>query len=399
MKNPACAVVLKQGREASVARRHPWLFSGAIQRVNGSPCMGETVSVMASDGNVLAFGAYSPHSQIRVRIWTFEMKEIGPAFLRSRLECAIEARNNIRVASRTDSYRLVNAESDGLPGLIVDKYGAFVVCQFLSAGAEYWRNEIAAQINGLVWNRGIYERSDTDSRTKEGLDSRVGVISGEEPPEFLETLEGECRFLVDIRRGHKTGYYLDQRENRLAVSRYVWGREVLNCFSYTGGFGVWALKGEAKTVTNIDTSKEALELASRNVALNHLDTARLANIEGDVFKVLRAYRDTGRGFDAIILDPPKFAGTRADIEKAARGYKDINLLAFKLLRQDGLLFTFSCSGLLKPELFQKIVADAALDAGKNVQIIKRMGQAEDHPTALNFPEGTYLKGLACLVCG
>lgn len=398
MKNLPCGVVLKQGRETSVARHHPWLFSGAIKKVIGNPVQGETVSVMANDGTALALGAYSFHSQIRVRIWTFEMEDINPVFLRSRLKSAIDARERIGIAAYTDACRLVNAESDGLPGLIVDKYGVFVVCQFLSAGAEYWRDEIIAQINSLVPNRGIYERSDTDARIKEGLDPKTGLISGEEPPELLEILEGECRFLLDIRRGHKTGFYLDQRENRALISKYTVGTEILNCFSYTGGFGVWALKGGAKAVTNIDTSKEALGLAAKNVGLNGLDPARLNNVEGDVFKVLRTYRDEGRDFDVIILDPPKFADSRAKIERAARGYKDINLLAFKLLRPGGLVFTFSCSGLLTPDLFQKIVADAALDAGRNVQIIRRMGQAEDHQTALNFPEGTYLKGLFCLAC-
>ncbi|MGQ0603945.1 MAG: class I SAM-dependent rRNA methyltransferase, partial [Anaerolineales bacterium] len=349
----------------------------------------------------LARGAYSPHSQITLRVWTFNPDEmIDASFFRHRLERAITARSTFPSLHST-AIRLINAESDGLPGLIADGYADFVVCQFLSAGAEKWKAEIVAALRELVPCmpcRGIYERSDVDVRGKEGLPPVTGVLAGERPPAQVEIEEHGCRFLVDVLHGHKTGFYLDQRDNRAALLPYVAGREVLNCFAYTGGFGVAALKGEAVHVTNIDSSAPALEIARRNFELNAADASQFTLHVGDVFTVLRQYRDSRRQFDVIVLDPPKFAETKAQVERAARGYKDINLLAFKLLRPGGVLFTFSCSGGLEPALFQKIVADAALDAGREAQIIKRLSQSADHPVALNFPEGEYLKGLACRVC-
>jgi 23S rRNA (cytosine1962-C5)-methyltransferase len=295
------------------------------------------------------------------------------------------------------ALRLVNAESDGLPGVIVDRYGEYLVCQFLSVGAEYWRREIVTLLADLMPFAGIYERSDVDVREKEGLPLATGVLAGSPPPDLIEIDEYGVRFAVDVRSGHKTGFYLDQRDNRALVAEYAEGREVLNGFAYTGAFGVWALRGGAVKVTNVESSAAALDLARRNVELNGFDAERVENVAGDVFHVLRQYRDARRQFDLIVLDPPKFADSRSQIEKASRGYKDINLLAFKLLRPGGLLFTFSCSGLVTPDLFQKIVAGAALDSGRDVQIVRRMTQAPDHPVALNFPEGEYLKGLVCRV--
>jgi 23S rRNA (cytosine1962-C5)-methyltransferase len=297
----------------------------------------------------------------------------------------------------TDACRLVNSESDDIPGLIVDRYGDFLVCQFLAAGTEFWKQTIVKQLAELIPNKGIYERSDVAVREKEGLPELIGVLSGQEPPEFVEIREGQYRFMVDIRHGHKTGFYLDQRDNRAFVAEYAGSSEVLNCFSYTGGFTVAALMGGAANVTNIESSADALQLGLRNVKLNGLDIAKVKNMEGDVFTIMRQYRDSDRRFDAVILDPPKFAGSRGQLMRACRGYKDINLLAIKLLRPGGLLFTFSCSGLVDKDLFQKIVADASLDAGREAQIIRWLSQATDHPTALNFPEGSYLKGLVCRV--
>jgi len=393
------ALTLKPGREKSLQRRHPWVFSGAIEKVEGDPGSGETVEVRSAGGTPLALGAYSPHSQIAVRTWTFDPTEsISPAFFRDRLTRALAARHQVfpkHLAS--NAYRLVNAETDGLPGLVVDRYGEYLVCQFLSAGAEYWKREIVTLLADLLPYAGIYERSDVDVREKEGLSSATGVLVGSPPPDLVEIDEYGCRFAVDVRGGHKTGFYLDQRDNRVLVGEYAEGREVLNCFAYTGAFGVWALKGGAVKVTNVESSAAALDLARRNVELNELDASRVENIAGDVFHVLRQYRDARRQFDLIVLDPPKFAESRSQIEKAGRGYKDINLLAFKLLRPGGVLFTFSCSGLITPDLFQKIVAGAALDAGRDVQIVRRLTQAPDHPVALNFPEGEYLKGLVCRV--
>jgi len=389
---------LKQGREKSLKRRHPWVFSGAIDSVEGHPAPGETVDVIDSHGRLLACGAWSPESQIRVRIWTFEVHQsVDRGLFRSLLERAIRGRKELLEAGDQDACRLVNAESDGLPGIIVDRYGEFLSCQFLTAGAERWKQEIASLLAELVPCKGIYERSDADVRSKEGLSSSTGLLFGQEPPLLLPIREGACKYLVDIKNGHKTGYYLDQRDSRALVASKAAGKDVLNCFAYTGGFGLACLQAGAKSVVNIEASGAAIEVSRRNLELNGLDETRAEHIEGDVFKLLRQFRDEGRTFDLIVLDPPKFAESKGQLERACRGYKDINLLACKLLRQGGLLFTFSCSGLMTPDLFQKIVADAALDAGRSGQILRRLGQAPDHPTALEFPEGTYLKGLLCRI--
>ena len=392
------AVSLKAGREKSILRRHPWIFSGAIARIQGEAQPGETVDVVSSQGVWLARGAYSPHSQIAVRIWSFEQAEhISAEFFRRRLQRAIETRRHLAESGDLTAYRVVHAESDGLPGVVIDRYENFFVCQFLSAGAEYWKREIVAQLTVLVDYKGIYERSDVDVRGKEGLQSCTGILAGEVPPDVVEIREHALRFLVDIQRGHKTGFYLDQRDNRLSLAEYTQGADVLNCFAYTGGFGMYALKNGAKSVTNIEASASAIEMIGRHIELNGMDGAKSEQVQDDVFKVLRRYRDSRRQFDLIVLDPPKFAESKSQLKGACRGYKDINLLTMKLLRPGGLLLTFSCSGLMTPDLFQKIVADAALDAKRDAQIVKRLAQASDHPIALNFPEGHYLKGLVCRV--
>ncbi len=391
-------VIINRGRDKSLRHHHPWIFSGAIQKVEGTVVPGETVQVVDSDGNIIGYGAYSPQSQIAVRMWSFEPgEEIGPEFFRGRIQQAYQRRQQLIPLLHTDAIRLINAESDGLPGLIVDRYGDFLVCQFLSAGAEFWRAELITILQELFPAASLYERSDVEIRAKEGLPLRKGLLSGVEPPEVIEIYEHQCRFLVDIRNGHKTGFYLDQRDNRQQLAAFAAGREVLNCFSYTGGFTVPALLAGARQVTNVESSAAALELLERNVALNGCDRQRIENQEADVFHKLRHYRDAGRSFDLIILDPPKFAESKSQLASASRGYKDINLLAFKLLRPGGILFTFSCSGQMVPELFQKIVADAALDAGRSAQIIGRLSQAPDHAVEVQFPEGGYLKGLICLV--
>lgn len=392
------AVVLKPGREESLQRRHPWVFSGAVQNVRGNPVSGETVDVCSSRGQWLAAGAWSPSSQIRVRIWSFTRgEEIGDGFFRDRLERSLHARSKLLSRSDLSACRLVNAESDGLPGLIVDSYGDFLVCQFLSAGAESSRDVIVKHLEELIGPSGIYERSDTESRTKEGLPVHCGLISGKEPPDLVEISEHGARFLVDVRKGHKTGFYLDQRENRLAVREFSRGAEVLNCFSYSGAFGISALLGGAREVTNVDSSGEALKLAGKNALLNGLTPDAFKLMDTDVFRCLRDLRDKGRTYDLVILDPPKFAASAGQVAAASRGYKDINLLAFKILNPGGMLFTFSCSGHIGPALFQKIVADAALDAGRDAGIIRYLGQASDHPVALPFPEGQYLKGIICTI--
>jgi 23S rRNA (cytosine1962-C5)-methyltransferase len=389
-------LVLKPEREKALLRRHPWVFAGATAEVKGNPDSGDTLIVRSADGKFLARAAYSPNSQIIARVWAWdESTVVDAALFRRRIEKAIAGR--LSLAANTNAARWVNAESDGLPGIVVDRYGEFAVCQFLSAGAEKWKETVAQTVAAQPGIKGVFERSDVDVREKEGLSPITGTLAGSPPPDRIEIQEGACRFVVDVYRGHKTGFYLDQRDNRALVASYAEGREVLNCFAYTGGFGVWALRGGAAGVTNVDTSAPALELARRNVELNGLDHSKVENVTGDVFHVLRQHRDRGRQFDLIILDPPKFAESRSQIEGATRGYKDINLLAFKLLRPGGVLFTFSCSGLIEPELFQKVVAGAALDSGREAQIIQRLTQASDHPVALNFPEGEYLKGLVCRV--
>jgi 23S rRNA (cytosine1962-C5)-methyltransferase len=360
--------------------------------------IGETVDVFSVSGNWLARGAYSPHSQIRVRIWTFDpAEEINPAFFGNRLQRALHLREQLFAERSVTAYRIVNSESDGFPGLIVDRYSDFLICQLLSAGEGFWKAEIVTQLQHIFSCAGIYERSDLEIRNKEGLKPTKSVLWGELPPKLITISEGELCFLADVQNGHKTGFYLDQRENRIAVTEFSKGKHVLNCFAYTGGFALWVLKGGAEHVVNIESSAALLELAQKNIGLNGIDSTKIENIEGDVFQLLRKFSDEGREFDLIILDPPKFAESASQVQKASRGYKDINLLTFKLLKSGGILFTFSCSGHIFPELFQKIVADAALNAGRDAQVIRYLSRAADHPITLNFPEGRYLKGLVCRI--
>jgi 23S rRNA (cytosine1962-C5)-methyltransferase len=390
------SLTLKPGREKSLLRRHPWIFSGAVARLDGDPAPGATVDLLAADGQFLARAAYSPSSQIRARVWTFDQAELVDLdFFRRRIETALAARASLHLPSGTDALRIIHAESDGLPGLIVDHYADTLVAQFLSAGAEFWRATIADILLEATGLESIYERSDADVRELEGLPQRTGPLRGAIPPSPFIILENNLKFNVNLATGHKTGFYLDQRENRLRVRNLAEGRDVLDCFCYSGGFTVNALAGGAKSVLSVDASAEALALCRQNVALNSPDDARHSFLEGDVFQLLRKFRDEARSFDLIVLDPPKFAPTTAQAEKAARGYKDINLLAFKLLRPGGLLVTCSCSGGVDAALFQKIVASAALDAGVDARILAHLEQAPDHPVALNFPEGAYLKGLIC----
>lgn len=387
---------LKQGKERSLLRRHPWIFSGALAAVNGRGKPGDTAVVYDASGGFLALAAFSPHSQIRLRVWSFDPSDrINADFFHNRIQKAVTRR--MRNGILPCACRLINAEADWLPGLIVDKYGDYLVAQFLSVGVERWKSDIVQGLGAVLQPEGIYERSDADVRFKEGLLPSKGILSGREPPELIEIREGEYRFWVDVRTGHKTGFYLDQAENRKIVAEYAQNRQILNCFSYTGGFSVAALKAGAKRVVNLDTSGDALELASRNIQLNGLDLSFCENMQEDVFSCLRTFRDRSMSFDMIILDPPKFAENQHQLEKAARGYKDINLLAFKLLRSGGILVTFSCSGLVSTELFQKIVADAALDARREARIQRRLSQSWDHAVLLSFPEGQYLKGLVCEV--
>ena len=388
-------VLLKPGREKSLLRRHPWIFSGAIQQVTGDPVPGGTVDLLSSKWQLLARAAYSPNSQIRARVWTFEDEPVDREFFQKRIRSALDARWRMKVEQHSNASRLIYAESDGIPGLIVDRYGDVLVLQSLTAGAEFWKETLADLLLEETGLSTIYERSDADVRELEGLESKIGLLRGDLSAFVFPIVEHSLKFNIDLQSGHKTGSYLDQRENRLRVRELAKDKEVLDCFCYTGGFTVNALAGGAKSVLSIDSSADALALCEENIALNHLDASRQTSLEGDVFQLLRKFRDENRSFDMIILDPPKFAPTAAQAERAARGYKDINLLAFKLLRPGGLLVTFSCSGGVDADLFQKIVAGAALDAGVEAQIVEHVFQAADHPVSLHFPEGTYLKGLIC----
>jgi 23S rRNA (cytosine1962-C5)-methyltransferase len=389
-------LILKQGREKSLLRRHPWIFSGAVERIDGTPGSGEAVAVRSSRGSFLAWAAYSPHSQIRARVWSWdEAQQPGPDLLRARLAQAIALRGALYPDAH--AVRLVNAESDGLPGVVVDRYGDALVLQASSAGAARWRDTLADLLVELVAGSSVYERSDAEVLELEGLAQRVGVLRGTAPADPLTIVENGLNIAVSVIGGHKTGFYLDQRENRLLLRQLARARDVLDCFCYTGGFTLNALAGGARHVTAVDASADALEAARRNLALNDLPAGQVEWLAADVFQHLRKLRDQGRRFDAIVLDPPKFAPTAAFAERAARGYKDINLLAFKLLRPGGMLLTFSCSGGVSRDLFQKIVAGAASDAGADAQILRWLSAAPDHPVALAFPEGEYLKGLLCRV--
>ncbi|UZD54315.1 class I SAM-dependent rRNA methyltransferase [Caldimonas aquatica] len=388
-------ITLREGKERSLLRRHPWVFQGSIDKGKADP--GETVRVVAHDGRFLAWAAYSPTSMIRVRAWSFEEAErIDAAFFERRLRAALAARARMPIAS--DGVRLVHGEADGLPGLIVDRYGDVLSAQFLSAGTDRWKPVIADLLMTLTAARGLYERSDSGVRALEGLPAATGWLRG--GGETTVTIrEHEWRLTLDVAEGHKTGFYLDQRDNRKFFAETVrhFGLErVLNCYCYTGGFSVAALAGGARQVTSIDSSAPALARAQAHVELNGFEAARHEALDADVNESLRRLLKEGRRFDAIVLDPPKFAPTAAHAERAARAYKDINRLALKLLEPGGLLFTFSCSGGIGTELFHKIVAGAGIDAGVDGFIHARLGAACDHPMTLDFPEGEYLKGLVVL---
>ncbi len=388
-------VILEKGREKSLQRRHPWVFSGAIKQVESKPARGETVDILSAGNDWLARGSYSPDSQITVRAWTFDKDEnIDRDFFRSKIVKALEFRQKLSgIGTDFTAYRIIAAEADGLPGLIVDRYADYLVVQFLASGVELHKPLIVELLAELTACKGIYERSDVAVRLKEGLTETAGLLYGEEPPEKIEIREHAQKFYVDVRQGHKTGFYLDQRDNRDYLYKHATGKTVLNCFSYTGGFGVAAALGGAAMVTNVDTSAPMLALGSENMQLNGIVDKCFENIEADVFCLLRKFRAEGRKFDIIVLDPPKFADAKNHMDKACRGYKDIAILGFQLLNPGGQLYTFSCSGLMVPELFLKITADAALDAGTDAHIIKRFSQAPDHAVSLNFPESHYLKGL------
>ncbi len=389
---------LKPGRERSLLNRHPWVFSGAIEKTIGDPAPGETVEIVSSNGEWLAHGAYSPTSSIRARVWSWDRNEsIGELFFKRRIQRSSDMRDALFSNKTIDAYRVIFAESDGLPGVIADRYNQTIVVQFLSAGAEFWREVILNSLWEQESVETIYERSDVEVRKLEGLEERTGLCRGMDPPQKIELVEENVVLNVDVRSGHKTGFYLDQRDHRQMIKELPDKGRLLNCFCYTGAFTVAGMIGGAQESISIDSSADAVDLAREHIKLNQLGSSRAEFIVGDVFSELRTMRDRRESFDTIILDPPKFAPTASQVQQAARGYKDINLLAFKLLRPGGRLITFSCSGGISRDLFQKIVADAARDAAVNGVIEKTLSQPADHPISLQFPESRYLKGLVCRV--
>jgi 23S rRNA (cytosine1962-C5)-methyltransferase len=389
---------LRSGKDRSLTRRHPWIYTGAIGSIQGQPKSGETVRVLAADGRFLAWAAFSPASSIRARVWSFdEAQTIDADWISRRLSQAIGRRADF-VAGH-DAVRLVFGEADGLPGLVVDRYRDQIVVQFLAAGVDAWRDVIVQSLIGFTGCTNVYERSDASARQREGLESREGVLSGQAPQGPIEIDENGVRFAVDVLAGHKTGFYIDQRDNRALVAAQAGGRRVLNCFCYTGGFSLAALKGGASSVLSIDSSGPALQFARHNQQLNgfgQLGAEQCDWREDNVFDALKTLAAEGRRFDLIVLDPPKFAPSAHHVERAARAYKEINLKALRLLEPGGLLFTFSCSGAIGVELFQKIVAGAVFDAGVDMQMLRRLQAGDDHPMLMTHPEGEYLKGLMLL---
>ena len=388
-------ITLHPGKEKSVLRRHPWLFSGSIAQLDGRARSGDTVDVVSHQGRPLARAAWSPASQIRARVWSFDAEEsIDHAFFKRRVAAAVARRAALPELAGQQGLRLIHAESDGLPGVIADRYGDTVVVQLTTAGADKWRAAIADSLLKATGCARIYERSDVEVRALEGLEPVTGWLHGTAPADELVIAENGVNMAVDFLAGHKTGFYLDQRENRRRVAELARDRRVLNCFCYTAVFSLQALAGGAREVVSVDSSGPALATAQRNLALNpQLDAARALWREADVFAELRSLRAAGEHYDLIVLDPPKFANTAAHAERAARAYKDINVQAFHLLAPGGLLMTYSCSGGISAELFQKIVASAALDARRSARIVQRLQGAADHPVDLAFPEGEYMKGL------
>ena len=391
-------ITLRQSRDFTVRRHHPWIFSGALVEAPVEVESGATVEVVDARGERLGYGSYSPASQISVRMLTFGADAAVPdeKLIEGRVADAVGRRAGFFADAYTNAVRLVNAEGDLLPGVVADYYAGFVVCQFTSAGAEFWKKSVvAALMKYAPFCQGVAERLDVDVRRKEGLpvEPAFANLAGAEPPGLIEITEGPCKFLVDVRNGHKTGFYLDQRDARAAVGHIANGAEVLNCFAYTGGFGLFARACGASKVVQVDVAADALALAKRNEELVHLCGTAMEYVGADVFEHLRKCRDEGLSYDMVVLDPPKFASSRSQLMKASRGYKDINLLAMKLLRPHGVLATFSCSGAMDSTLFDKIIAEAAVDAQRDFQVVVRTQQAADHPVAVSFPEGRYIKGL------
>lgn len=386
-------IVLKKGKEKPLLRGHPWVFSGAVAKVEGDVSPGDVGEVYSMEGQFFGIGHLNPHSQIILRLLTQKKEELGEKFFRERISKAAVLREK-RLRGKTNAYRVVNGEGDLLPGLIVDCYGKVLVLQCLTAGMERLKGLLTDLLVEHFLPQSLYERDDVVTRREEGMLEVSGLLYGKDVPDHIEIEEYGCRFRVNVKRGQKTGFYLDQRENRFALRELSKGMKILDCFCYTGAFSIHAGLGDAKEVTLIDSSEEALNMAEDHFDLNRLGKTPHQLIRGDAFEVMR---NLEHGYDIVILDPPPFAKKKTHLSSASRGYKDLNLLAFRLLKKEGLLFTFSCSHHVSWDLFQKIVFSAAVDAGKRVQLLGRMGHPIDHPVNLSHPEGEYLKGLVCRV--
>jgi 23S rRNA (cytosine1962-C5)-methyltransferase len=390
-------VVLKKGKEKAVLHRHPWVFSGAVERVTGKPANGDIVRLLDARGSFMAYGFYNDQSRVALRLleWN-EGIEVNEQWFRNKVAVAVASRSDI-LTEETNTCRLIFSESDYLPGLIVDKYASHLAVQVLTSGMEKVMPVIIDELQRLLKPESIFDKSDASSRDHEGLQTSNITLAGPQPPERVEVKENNIHYHINIAEGQKSGFYCDQRDNRRIIASYANGKKVLDCFSYTGGFTLNCLQNGAAGVTCVDSSALAIETLKENVALNKFDTGEITVIHSDVNKQLRAFKENGDLFDIVILDPPKYAPSRSALDKASRAYKDLNRLAMQLLNKGGLLATFSCSGAMNMETFKQVLAWAALDAGKQVQFINQLCQPEDHPVRASFPEGEYLKGLVCRV--
>lgn len=389
-------VVLKKGKEKAVLHHHPWVFSGAIENVPEKPKNGSIVRLVDSKHKFLAYGFYNDQSRVALRLLEWdETVEVNETWFRKKITDAVASRKSVLKEGVTDTCRLIFSESDYLPGLIVDKYANHLAVQVLTSGIEGWLLVIISELQALLNPESIFDKSDASSRGHEGLATQNKVLAGTHPPEFVEVIENGVQYNINIAEGQKSGFYCDQRDNRLITATYAEDRKVLDCFCYSGGFTLNCLQNGARSVTAVDSSVLAIETLKENIGLNRLDPSKVTLVASDVNKQLRKFKEDGDFFDLIILDPPKYAPSRSSLDKASRAYKDLNRLAMQLLNKDGLLATFSCSGAMDMETFKQVLAWAALDAGKKVQFIHQFCQPEDHPVRSSFPEGEYLKGLLC----
>jgi 23S rRNA (cytosine1962-C5)-methyltransferase len=391
-------VILKKGKEKAVLQRHPWVFSGAIERVKGSPNNGDIVKLTNAKGDFMAYGFYNDQSRVALRLLEWDENVIvDDTWFREKVGVAVKSRADILADGTTNTCRLIFSESDYLPGLIVDKYNNHLAVQILTSGIENVMPVIIDELNNLLKPESIFDKSDASSREHEGLQTSNVALTLNSPPENVEVKENGIVYNINIAEGQKSGFYCDQRDNRKILASHAKGKKVLDCFSYTGGFSLNSLYEGASSVTSVDSSALAIETLRENIKLNNLDAAKHIAIQSDVNKQLRAFRDQEEKFDIIVLDPPKYAPSRSALDRASRAYKDLNRLAMLLLNDGGLLATYSCSGAMNMETFKQVLAWAALDAGKQVQFIYQFCQPEDHPVRASFPEGEYLKGLLCRV--